>query len=344
MPRIVGEAVRHDRVQIAVHAMPQRCHGLVALFGNLTLRRGVERVQRRQHAITAVAQIASHRKAAQHRAHGVDVAAHVGSVHAHAQQFGCQVVRRADDRARLLVGVGWLEGCMGHAEVDHLHAGLVGLERQQDVRGLQVAVHQAMFMRVMDAAGHIRHETHAFVHGQSRGVACFGDGRALREFHGEPWAAVVGFTGLEHLHQRGMAEQREQASFGLETRATDRIHAIGSQQLQRHGASQRFVLRGKPHHTEATLAQHAAQGVGAHAHGGRLRLLGLKRAGWCVATGWKQIECARELARMAVQHGAQRRGTSRRRKRQHATNGFLGADRFLRHSCMVRRWAATLRG
>jgi predicted deacylase len=46
---------------------------------------------------------------------------------------------------------------------------------------------------------------------------------------------------------------------------------------------------------------------------------------------------------VALQHGAQSRGPAFRWKRQHATNGFLGADRFLRHHGMVRRSAATLR-
>ena len=214
--RIVGEAVRHDRVQVAFHAVTQRRHGLVALLRNLSLRGGIERIEGRQHTAAAVAEIAAHGESAQHGAEGVDVAANIGAVHAHAQQFRRQIVGGADDRAGLLVGIGWLEGGVGHAEVDHLHVGLVGLEREQDVRGLQVAVHQPVFVRMMDASRHIGHQAHAVVHRQSRGIAGFGDGRALCQFHGEPWSAVVGFARFEHLHQRGVAEQRKQAALGLE--------------------------------------------------------------------------------------------------------------------------------
>ena len=84
---------------------------------------------------------------------GVDVAAGVDVQVVEHRLLGAHVLRRADDPAETRVngalGQGGAGG-LGHAEVDHLGHRLIVVESDQDVGGLDVAVDDALLVRVLD--------------------------------------------------------------------------------------------------------------------------------------------------------------------------------------------------
>ena len=152
---------------------------------------------------------------------------------------------------------------LGQAEVDHLGHRLVVIRRDQDVRGLQVAVNDAFLVRVLKRGADLDEEVQPFLDAQSRGVAILGDRHALDVFHHEIGPARFGQSAVQDLGDIGVVHQRQRLAFGLEASQDGaRIHS-GLDQLECDLAANGGRLLGRPDRPHAPLADLLEQLVAA---------------------------------------------------------------------------------
>ena len=200
----------------------------------------------------------------QHDAERVHVGARVDVVGA-IGLLGAHVLRRADHLAGLrehVVRHRTGAGGLGHTEVDHLHAraggatcgGVFG-HAGQDVARLQVAVDDALHVRMLDGVAHLREKFQALLDAVLVAVAEVGDGLALHQLHHEVVASIVGDAAVDHLGDVGMIHHRQRLAFQLEARQHALAVHARSQDLQRHLLDEWFAALGLPHHAEAAGAQ-----------------------------------------------------------------------------------------
>jgi len=82
-----------------------------------------------------------------------------------------------------------LPGRLGDAEIDHLRDRDSVMERDQDVRRLDVAVDDPLLMRMLHGLANHHKEIQTVVDAQTMPVAVFGDWDATDELHDEVGAA-----------------------------------------------------------------------------------------------------------------------------------------------------------
>ena len=105
---------------------------------------------------------------------------------------------------------------LGDAEVDHLRHRLSVGHPDQDVGRLEVAVDDALLVRVLDGAADADEQLEPAAEIEAVPVAVLGDRLARHELHDEVGAALVGGAGVEHPGDVGMVHQRERLALALE--------------------------------------------------------------------------------------------------------------------------------
>jgi hypothetical protein len=247
----------------------------------------------RRRAVVAVERVGAGDGAEQQHPDAVDVGSVVEGRAAHL--LGRHAVGGAEDHAG--TGDGLVVGDLLHqAEVDHLHvlvALLVALDQQ--VAGLQIAVHDAALVGVAQGAAHLQDQVHRVGWLQRTGLDQVGEAGALDELHHEEVAAVGQLAEVVERDDVGVVEGGE--GLGLEQEALLEVGGQGvvvggAQHLDRHAAVHpqlaRDVDRGHAAFRDAPLDHVAAsddaaglRGVDGTGGGGlaaqRTELLGLAR-------------------------------------------------------------------
>ena len=107
-------------------------------------------------------------------------------------------------------------GRLGDAEVDHLGHGDIVVQGDENVRGLDVAVDDALEVRVLDRMADLDEKAQALVGRQIVRVAKGRDRLPADQFHDEIRPTGVGGAGVEHLRDIRMIHHRQELPFGLE--------------------------------------------------------------------------------------------------------------------------------
>ena len=187
----------------------------------------------------------------------VDVAARVdvhgaedGLLRAHVNGRADELLEAGEER---LVGELALRG-LGDAEVDDLHHRQVGVERDHDIRGLDVAVDDPFLMRVLDRRAHVAKERQPLARAQPSLVAVLRDRDALHQFHDEERPPILRRASVEDLGDVRVVHHRQRLPLALEARDDlARVHAQ-LDDLQRHLPHHRLHLLRHPHRAKAALA------------------------------------------------------------------------------------------
>lgn len=150
-------------------------------------------------------------------------------------------------------------------EVEQAHASLA---RDQDVRGLEVAVHDESLVRGPHGQANVAEQLHAMADARGCRRAVPGDGRAVHMLHGKPRRAVVGLPGVVQRDDAGMAQRGEDALLLVEASAAERGERSVPQHLQRDlGAD--VVASCEVHDAHATITERADDAVGAERRRGK---------------------------------------------------------------------------
>ena len=88
--------------------------------------------------------------------------------------------------------------------------------RDQDVRGLDVAVHHQVLVRVLHRGADLAEEVDPGVEPQAVPVAVLVDGRALDVLHDQVRPAVVGRAAVQQARDAGVVEGGQDLAFGAE--------------------------------------------------------------------------------------------------------------------------------
>ena len=200
----------------------------------------------------------------QQHAQTVDVAARVDiGLRLRINLFRAHVQRRAEHPAAGLQGV-TVDAQIGgsrNAEVDHLRGGLAVFIGHQHVRRFQIAVDDALLVRVLDRCTHAHHDRHTCTQIELVGVAVVDDGWPRHPLHGEIGIAGFGRAGIVDLRDARMAQSCQGLPLQLEAANETRLAAIAAHELQRDDALHRCQLFGAVDRTEAAFAQHFDQSV-----------------------------------------------------------------------------------
>jgi len=87
----------------------------------------------------------------------------------------------------------------------------------QDVRGFDVAMDDALLMRVLDGLADLNEKVKPLTGGEVVGVAIFGDFDATHQFHDKERPAVSGGAGIKHFGDVRMIHQGEGLALGFKT-------------------------------------------------------------------------------------------------------------------------------
>ena len=141
--------------------------------------------------------------------------------------------RQASGRARAL----------GQPEVGQVRVGLRGLVGDQDVRRLDVAVHQSARVRGVERAGDLGQDDARHLEREGTAIDHAAQVRPGHEAHREVEHALLLAAAMDG-HDVRVLEGRRQARLGPEARGRVLVlHPLGRDQLQRHGAIEIDVHR-----------------------------------------------------------------------------------------------------
>ena len=149
---------------------------------------------------------------------------------------------------------------LGDAEIEQPH---LALRIDQDVGGLEVAVHHQVGVGMADRAADLQEQAQAFVQRQLQAPAVFGDRLALDVGQHQVGLAVLAEAGIQQPGDVRMLQPRQDLALAVEALAQARVGVARVQQLQRHlPPVQPVGTLGQPHLAHAALAQRAQQAVG----------------------------------------------------------------------------------
>ena len=159
---------------------------------------------------------------------------------------------------------------LGDAEVDDLGVRLAVVHRDQHVRRLDVAVDDALLVRVLDGVGDLRHQLEPLRNRELVAIAERRDRLAGHQLHHEVGPAGVGGAGVEDPGDVGVIHHRQRLALLLE--AGDHLLGVHPQldDLERDPARHRLALVGEEHRAEAAGADLFDQGVAAEDRAGSL--------------------------------------------------------------------------
>ena len=121
---------------------------------------------------------------------------------------------------------------LGDPEVQQLGLAVAG---DEDVAGLDVAVHHEVAMRVLHRAAHLQEQFQPLAHEKSAIVAVGVDGLPVDVFHDEIGRAVVEVAAVDETRDRGVTERRENVPLAVQPTAQPRMQGRMMQHLDRHG-------------------------------------------------------------------------------------------------------------
>ncbi len=182
-----------------------------------------------------------------------------GVVQGERAQAGAGVVERLLGRVEQL----------GDAEVEQAH---VVEWRDQDVRRLEVAVHDQVGVRVADRVADLQEQLHARGHARPARAAPVGDRFAFHVFQREVGLVVAADAGVEQARDVRVLQPREDLALAGEAQAQVGIGQARAQQLQRDPPLVQAVRAPRqPDLAHAAFAEHAFEfvradgGAGVHA-------------------------------------------------------------------------------
>ena len=158
--------------------------------------------------------------------------------------LGAHVLDRADNlpqagEHRLLGQL--TSGGFGHTEINDLGYRAAVVQRDQDVTRLDVAVDDALLMRVLHGLADGDEQLQSLAGRQVLLVTELRDGDAVDQFHDEVRPARIRRPGVKHFCDVGMIHHRQCLFFGLEPRDhLPRVHT-GLDDLQRNASLDRLV-------------------------------------------------------------------------------------------------------
>jgi hypothetical protein len=195
-------------------------------------------------------------------------------------------------------------GCerLGDAEVEEFR---FAVGRDEDVRRLDVAVHDEIPVRVLHGVGDLDDERDALAHAEPARVAPAVDRLALDIFHREIRRVVVGDAAVVQRGDVRVRKARERFALAQEPALHVGIRELAADQLQRNAMLELPVgALGKEHAAHAAGADFAQQEVGADACAG----------GWAGRLAARCRECRRDHASAAVEEIAARAGMRREQR------------------------------
>ncbi len=87
---------------------------------------------------------------------------------------------------------------LGHAEVDDFGRGFAVLQCRQDIGWLDIPVHDALVMRMLEGPTERDEQSQPLVQVQLVSITILGDGNPMHEFHHEIGTPGLGRAGIEH--------------------------------------------------------------------------------------------------------------------------------------------------
>lgn len=144
---------------------------------------------------------------------------------------------------------------LGNAEVDHLRNIAPVLLGDEDVGWFEVAVNDALLVRVLDRQADRDEQRDPIRRGELPGVAILGDGEAPHQFEHEIRTSAVGGTAIQNPGNVGMVHERQ----GLALRFEPGHDATGVHSplddFQRDLPAHRFPLFRQPDRAESALTE-----------------------------------------------------------------------------------------
>ena len=285
---VLLEALEDDPVEVAfqlaaqpgdIAATPLGGAGLLGLSKGIQSGRRSRRrriAQRAAHAfqpvledVDAVERRLPHQQFIQQHPQAVDVrtridvdAAELGLLRAHVRRRPDQSMEPSDER---LVRQRLPRG-LRDPEVDHLRHRDVVIDRHEDVRRLDVAMDDALLVRVLDGVANLDEQPQTIPRRKAPFIAEVRDAHTPDQFHDEERPSGLRGPAVENTGDVRMIHQRQRLPFRLEPRH----HAAGVharlQDLERDTPSHGIPLLGQIHHTASTLPDLLQQGVAPDAH------------------------------------------------------------------------------
>jgi hypothetical protein len=105
---------------------------------------------------------------------------------------------------------------LGHAKVDHLGHRPAVVQRDQDIGGFQIAMDDALLMRVLHRLADRHEQLQTLLRRQVFLVAVLGNGQALDQLHDEIGSCRVRRASVQHLGDVGVVHHRQRLAFLLE--------------------------------------------------------------------------------------------------------------------------------
>ena len=290
-PRAVpGHGLEHDPVEVAPERPPQVGHVGAPVVGEglRAMGRGHARARPQRVVLAEIGRGGAARLLQLVRIEGqvageeqverdpqaVDVRPRVHVEHGSLELLRAHEGGGADDLAHVgherLVGQPPVHG-LGDAEVDDLGDGLAVLDRDEDVRGLEVAVDDALLVRVLHGLAHLDEELHPLPGVEPLPVGVVGDGHAADQLHHEVRPPAFRHPRVVDAGDAGVVHEGEGLALGVEAgQHLLRLHAE-LDDLEGHPPRDGLGLLRVIDDAHAPLAQDLQEAVGADALGSAVR-------------------------------------------------------------------------
>ena len=171
--------------------------------------------------------------------------------------FRTHVGRRAEELARH--GKGGLSRkrllrSLGDAKINDLGHGHPVMQRDENVGRFNVAMDDALLMRMLDGLANLDEQVQALGQGALVVFAVIGDPNAAHQLHHEVGSAGAGGAGVEHPGDLGMIHQRQGLALGF--KAGNDCLGVHPEldNFERHAAAHRLLLLGQVHHSHTARA------------------------------------------------------------------------------------------
>ena len=153
----------------------------------------------------------------------------------------------------------------GDTKIDDLRYRLPILDGNENIRGLQVAVNNALLVGVLDGVAKLNKKSQAFLERELIRLAVIGNPNSANQLHHEKRATRCGCPAIQHACNARMIHERERLAFGFEPgHDALGVHAQ-LDHLNRNLAPNGFALLRPINDAEAPLADLLQKFVSANA-------------------------------------------------------------------------------